>query len=435
MGIGYVIAGIFFLFDPFINITDILPDFIGYLLILRGIAKMADIEYKMLLAKTKLTHALAVSVGRYCVMLLGLISDFDNTLILLFTFSFAVLECFFIIPAFNAFFDALGYLQLRYSPSGVSSGTENAAKLSPIFLAVRSACAVLPEFTALKTDYGYVTSEGITDFTGTIRTMLIIICASASLVFGIVWLGQMRGALRVIRENKPFIECLEVKFETEVLPDETKAIKKAVKAFWRLWLAGTFFLLFISIDFHYIIPDFVFGVFAFFAFTCAAKYTENLKKTKMLCVAFSAVMLVEYVLLWRYSTRLGGYIFPYETNGFWGFYIPYAVFCVIGCALLIAIFARGRRTMENLLSDCVGYRIYTDVQREKKDGVRRNALAVRTKRLYVKSVIFAAASTALTLAIPWFTLSWAVRSVLCLVIILSIYSIMSDVFAEAEKVL
>jgi hypothetical protein len=83
----------------------------------------------------------------------------------------------------------------------------------------------------------------------------------------------------------------------------------------------------------------------------------------------------------------------------------------------------------------VGYRTYTDTRKKETDGVRRSALAVRTKRLYVKSCIFAVASAGLTLAIPWFSLSWAARSVLCFFIIMSIYYIMSDVFAEAEKVL
>ena len=33
MGFGFLIAGMIFLFDPFINIFDILPDAIGYMLI------------------------------------------------------------------------------------------------------------------------------------------------------------------------------------------------------------------------------------------------------------------------------------------------------------------------------------------------------------------------------------------------------------------
>ena len=107
----------------------------------------------------------------------------------------------------------------------------------------------------------------------------------------------------------------------------------------------------------------------------------------------------------------------------------------MGCVLLIVIFGYGKKTMDSLLADCVGYRTYTDTRKKETDGVRRSALAVRTKRLYVKSCIFAVASAGLTLAIPWFSLSWSVRSVLCFFIIMSIYYIMSDVFAEADKVL
>ena len=37
MGIAYILAGVFFLFNPNINVVDVLPDFIGYLLIYRGL--------------------------------------------------------------------------------------------------------------------------------------------------------------------------------------------------------------------------------------------------------------------------------------------------------------------------------------------------------------------------------------------------------------
>ena len=37
MNIGYLIAGCIFLFNPTVNLIDVLPDVIGYLLILKGL--------------------------------------------------------------------------------------------------------------------------------------------------------------------------------------------------------------------------------------------------------------------------------------------------------------------------------------------------------------------------------------------------------------
>ncbi len=435
MGIGYILAGLIFLFEPFINIIDILPDFIGYLLILRGMAKMADVEYKLAQAKIKMTHALAVSLGRFGVMLLSFFAKFDNTLVLVFVFSFAVLELFFVLPAFKALFEGVDYLEMRFAPNGVSKKTEDAAKLTPIFLVVRSVCATLPELTALKTDYGYVTSGGNTNWTGTIRTMLIIICAAAALVFGIVWLSSMWKAFSEIRRNKPFMAYLEERYATEVLPDESRAIKRSVKSFWRIFFASLFFLFSISIDFHYIVPTFAFGVCAFFAFGAASKYTEEPKKAKWLSLAFCAVMLLQYVFLWLYCARLGAVLFPYEHTDFIKLYVPFALLTVCGGVLLFIVFGHAKKTMVRLLDDSVGYRQYTDLRRQEIDDERRTALSRKTAKLCVICRVFAIAHAALTLSIPWFSLAWAVQSVLCFVVIMFAYSAMCDVFAEAEKVL
>lgn len=435
MGIGYILAGLIFLFEPFINIIDVLPDFIGYLLILRGMAKMADVEYKLAQAKMKMTHALAVSIGRFGVMLLGFFAKFDNTLVLVFVFSFAVLELFFVLPAFKALFEGIDYLEMRFAPNGVSKKTEEAAKLTPVFLVVRAACATLPELTALKTDYGYVTSGGDADWTGVIRTMLIIICAAAALVFGIVWLSSAWKAFSQVKNNKPFIAYLEERYNTEVLPDEARAIKRSVKNFWRIFFASLFFLFSISIDFHYIIPTFALGICAFFAFGSASKYTEELKRSKLLSLAFSAVMLLQYVFLWLYCAGLGGVLFPYEHPSFIKLYIPFALLTVCGGVLLFLLFGDVKKTMVRLLDDSVGYRQYTDLRRQEIDDERRTELSRKASKLCVICRVFAIAHASLTLSIPWFSLAWAVQSVLCFVVIMFAYSAMCDVFAEAEKVL
>ena len=43
MGFGFLLAGAIFLFDPFINIFDILPDVIGYALIVYGLSRLSDL--------------------------------------------------------------------------------------------------------------------------------------------------------------------------------------------------------------------------------------------------------------------------------------------------------------------------------------------------------------------------------------------------------
>ena len=86
MGIRSIIAGMIFLFNPFISVYDILPDFIGYMFIIYGLYKIADVELKVREARRRMTQALYVAVGRFAIMMSALFMEFDSTLVLVFTF-------------------------------------------------------------------------------------------------------------------------------------------------------------------------------------------------------------------------------------------------------------------------------------------------------------------------------------------------------------
>jgi hypothetical protein len=44
MGFNYLLAGFLFLLNPDIVVLDLLPDFIGYLLIMKGLSKASKIS-------------------------------------------------------------------------------------------------------------------------------------------------------------------------------------------------------------------------------------------------------------------------------------------------------------------------------------------------------------------------------------------------------
>ena len=51
-------AGCLFLFNPTVNLIDVLPDVIGYLLILKGLYKLADLN-----GKIKAARQIGISFG------------------------------------------------------------------------------------------------------------------------------------------------------------------------------------------------------------------------------------------------------------------------------------------------------------------------------------------------------------------------------------
>ena len=113
MNIGYLIAGCIFLFNPTVNLIDVLPDVIGYLLILKGLDKLSDLDGRLRSAKQKFKAAAWIAGVKFLVMFLTPVMD--STWYLLFAFSFGVLELIYEIPAFVELFGGLSYLEMRHT--------------------------------------------------------------------------------------------------------------------------------------------------------------------------------------------------------------------------------------------------------------------------------------------------------------------------------
>lgn len=113
MKLGYMIVGCIFLFNPFINIIDILPDFIGYLFILRALFELSDLERNILSARKKFKAAMWVSLVKALLVFASMI--FDSTWYLILTFTFGILECMYLIPGFIDLFYGISYLEARYT--------------------------------------------------------------------------------------------------------------------------------------------------------------------------------------------------------------------------------------------------------------------------------------------------------------------------------
>ena len=122
LGLGLVCASFLFLFNPVVSVVDILPDFIGYLLLCTGITQLADMNYH-------LEEALRYFRRMILVSLLQLFSIFfafgfttgreRPTVLLLFAFTFAAIEIIFLSHAYNQFFEGFLYMGSRLDGTAV----------------------------------------------------------------------------------------------------------------------------------------------------------------------------------------------------------------------------------------------------------------------------------------------------------------------------
>ncbi len=154
--LGCLIAGLIFLANPSINLFDILPDFIGYALILFAIGPAADSAPYFSDAKDRFLKLFWVGASKIPALLLMMAiyaGDMSQrSIIAVFALVYATVELLYLIPAFRFLFEGFYYLGERHDCAvalsrGKRLDPDRLPSLVILFFAVRAAASCLPEFT------------------------------------------------------------------------------------------------------------------------------------------------------------------------------------------------------------------------------------------------------------------------------------------------
>lgn len=146
-----IVAAVFW-FNPLISNVDVLPDIVGYLLVIKAFNKSSYVyDY---------ADDVCVSARKMCIISgvklfsITMVSSFDPTMSLLLSFCFGVIELVFGIPFIMKLFRL--YSQLVPAENYEAHRREAGAKRWTIIaLAVRLISAVLPDLTALSLDSAF----------------------------------------------------------------------------------------------------------------------------------------------------------------------------------------------------------------------------------------------------------------------------------------
>ena len=179
----YLIIASICWFNPLVSNIDILPDLIGYLLVLKAFSKASYVFDN--------AADLCSSARKMCIvsgvkmLTVFMVSSLDVTMSLLLSFTFLVIELIFGIPFFLNLFKAVMY----YVPveNMQSHQRENGAKqFTIIALISRLFLAFLPDLTALSLDgaFSYDTDLSYLRF----RPLFIVLSVIISLAISTIWL-------------------------------------------------------------------------------------------------------------------------------------------------------------------------------------------------------------------------------------------------------
>ena len=270
LGFLWIFWGICFLWDPIVGVADFLPDLIGWLFIIVGLSSLADMNDDLAAAQQSFRRMLWVGLARIAAELLIYVflrSTADelnpyeaSVWTLLLAFSLAVLEVWFLLPAFRNFWRGIATLSecggarnsLATPDRDGKSRCDRMQRVTAVFVILHAVLTVLPELTVLSV----FVQEGVYNtalfrFRELFRLGAGAVSGVAGLAFLIAW-GRFYGAW--CREVA-WLESLRLRYEREVLPDTGLLLGRRVGAGFAFFRVGVLLSANLSILFFEFLPD------------------------------------------------------------------------------------------------------------------------------------------------------------------------------------
>ena len=316
-----VITALIFLFNPCINIVDILPDFIAYFLLAHAfyapsVAAPYFEEARRAFIKLGFIN-LAKIPSLFIVTAVRSGNTLDYDVFALATFVFATLEIIFIIPAGKNTFDALSYLGERSNAESLIrsdslASTDALRSFTLVFSILKCALYCAPELFRLTRSVDSGTSISVISGSRYYPFAMLLALLIGTVV-GSVWLIRTVKYVKYIKREGKFFDAISA------------LINEGSRDEYRKRLAhkkiGTVFLIFnvaaiLSIDLIFdnfqeinLLPNPIFGILFTVALALLSSYTENAEDNRKYAllagVSYTAVSIAQFILSVLFLTEHG----------------------------------------------------------------------------------------------------------------------------------
>lgn len=280
INIFMLFASLVFFFNPNVIVVDILPDFIGYMLLCGAFLKLSDFNDTIGEAVSGFKKMILVDGAKWLAVMwiFGISSPDERTSsMLLWSTVFCILEMIFAVPAFIKLFSGLsdlGDVLENTSIHGRTRGkrksyTERIRAFTVIFVSIKAFGAFLPELA----DFGNVARRmrelgdmlydpnkvfvNIYDYIGLLRGFAFIV----TLVFGIIWLVKTAGYFTRVKKDSAFIDGLSALYSERVESKVGIFVNRYIKTGFFILSAGILLTLDLRLENINAIPDFLGGIF------------------------------------------------------------------------------------------------------------------------------------------------------------------------------
>ena len=414
LGIGLFAVGAFFLFDPFISVMDLLPDALGYLFMLLGLYRLADLDDRLAEACKGLRYLAFIGVARLASLFLtfGLVSPTEQPVfVLLILFTLGVLDCIILVPMWKNFCGGVLYLGSRHNATAMFDREGRAGRLrrrnlverytayTVIFFVLREVLAILPEVTVLSHEKGGVELGDATrfyDFVGMYR----ILGGGISLILGLIWLVMTVRFIRKLKNDTPFMEALIHKYRTEVLIRDDLFARRAVKGSLLCLLVASVLALDVYFDHVNILPDVLVALFLILSVVTLRRYAGKNTPALLASVGFGGISgLSWYLQVSGYFTQ-GDFAYILHSDEIHYRWQNLLLLELLSSALLVAAVVFILRSLYTMVKRHTGVRVFRDDSTSAYASDRTEAIhALIRKKLIAVGVL--AGLTALSTLLWW----------------------------------
>lgn len=331
MGFGLLLAGLILLVNPVIHVVDIIPDAIGFFLIVAGLTKMSYFIGKIAQARDLFFKLAFVEVVKFFSVLF--IPYTSGSAKVLLAFVFGVAELILIIPAVNALFEGLSFAGLWYSGTAMyqkksakrfvlKKSSENGKNRYRIarekceiemlthlkrtilgFYIFRIIATLLPELTELEM-YDYLGEvKAIQRSLVSYKPFLYVVLSTAVVIVGIISIRRMASFFGGIRRDKKFISAMWEKYENDVLPKDTFFTAISMRRSLLLFMFAAVASLIIPIDGVNLLVGAISSILLIVAAFILKKYAKLAMWVIPLAGLRSVLSIVNLVLQIRYFSE------------------------------------------------------------------------------------------------------------------------------------
>lgn len=220
----YFTLGCLFLVEPTVQLFDVLPNAIGFLLIATALKEISVLEYRIEAAMKLLYYGAGVSAVRFALMFFTF--DMDSSAVLSAVTLLGVAEILVLISFFVSFFGGLSYLAQRCESENVLGKIDSIRTLGIVFAVIHTGMTILPELTALieislshdPDAYPNLTLGRLNLYKNYATVLAFVI----SLIGGIWWASGTLSFMKGVRGDAAFRTAVEKRYGDYIgeTPDE-----------------------------------------------------------------------------------------------------------------------------------------------------------------------------------------------------------------------